>query len=122
MATRGRGSGEGELDEGGQKVQTSTDKINKYYRCNVQHIKDNEHCCINMKVVKRVNPEFSSQGKQYFFSNSFMLYLYETMDVHYTYCGHHFMMYVSHIIILYTLNCYSAVCQLCRTETGKTMK
>ena len=31
------GWGEGELEEGGQKVQTSSYKINKYYGCNVQH-------------------------------------------------------------------------------------
>ena len=28
---------EGELDKGGQKVQTFTYKINKYQGCNVQH-------------------------------------------------------------------------------------
>ena len=28
------------------------------------------------------------------------------------YCGNHFMMYVSQIIILYTLNLHSAICQL----------
>ena len=31
------------------------------------------------------------------------------MDVHSTYCGHHFMMYVSQIIMLYILMLYSAV-------------
>ena len=33
-----------------------------------------------------------------------MLYLYEMMDVPKTYCNNHFMIYVSQIIILYTLN------------------
>ena len=33
-----------------------------------------------MKVVKTVNPEFSSQGK--IFSFSFILYLYEMMTIH----------------------------------------
>ena len=34
------------------------------------------------------------------------------MYVHQTYCGHHEMTYVSQTIMLYTLNLYSAVCQL----------
>ena len=34
------------------------------------------------------------------------------MYVHSTYCGHYFMMYISQIIMLYTLNSYSAMCQL----------
>ena len=29
------------------------------------------------------------------------------MDVHETYCGHHFMMYINQIIMLYILNLYS---------------
>ena len=41
------------------------------------------------------------------------------MDVHWTYCGHHFMAYVSQIIILCTLNLYSAVCQLYLSKTGR---
>ena len=41
------------------------------------------------------------------------------MNVHCTYCGHHFMMYVSQIIMLYTLNLYSAVCQLYLKKTGR---
>lgn len=32
-----RGVGKGNWDEGGQKVQTSTFKINKYWDYNVQH-------------------------------------------------------------------------------------
>ena len=38
--------------------------------------------------------ESSSQGKIFF---SFILYLYEMMNVHYTSCGNHFMIYVSQI-------------------------
>ena len=34
------------------------------------------------------------------------------------YCGH-FMTYVSQIIVLYNLNLYSAVCQLCLSKTGR---
>ena len=34
------------------------------------------------------------------------------MNVHQTYCGDHFMIYVSQIIMLSALNSYSAECQL----------
>ena len=40
-ATRGKELGEGELDEGCQKVQTPGYKINKYSECNVWHDKHN---------------------------------------------------------------------------------
>ena len=43
-----------------------------------------------------------------FFSISLMLYLYEMMDGHQTYCGDHFEMFVSQIMMLYTLNVFSA--------------
>ena len=36
-----------------------------------------------------------------------------------TYSDHHFMMHVSQIIMLYTLNLYSAVCQLYLNKTGR---
>ena len=35
------GGGGGEMDEGNQKVQTPSYKINKYQGCNVQHHKYN---------------------------------------------------------------------------------
>ena len=60
-----------------------------------------------MRVVKTVNPEFSSQEKK-FFSISLMLYLYEMMDGHQTSCGDHFVMFVIQIMMLYTLNVFSA--------------
>ena len=41
------------------------------------------------------------------------------MDVNETYCGHHFTIYVSQTIMLYTLNLYSDVCQLYVNKTGK---
>ena len=44
------------------------------------------------------------------------------MNVHKPYCGSHFMMYTSQIIMFYTLNSYSAVCQLHFKETGKKPK
>ena len=37
-------------------------------------------------------------------------------DVHWTYCDHHFVVYVSQIIMLYTWNSYSAVGQLYKLE------
>ena len=44
------------------------------------------------------------------------------MNVHSASCGHHFMMHVSHIITLYTLNLYSAICQLYLDKTGRKKK
>ena len=41
VVTRGRGWWEGELDEGRQKVQTSSYKINKHEGCNTQYDKYN---------------------------------------------------------------------------------
>ena len=68
--------------------------------CNVQHdrynlyvIKIYNDVCYT-KIVKRVNPEFSSQGK-ILFSFYLIFYLYEMMDGHYIYCDNHFMMDVS---------------------------
>ena len=73
-------------------------------------ISKQQHCCmLYMKVVESKSQEFSPQIK--FFSISLILCLYEMMDVHWTY-DNHFMMYVSQINVLYTLNLYSAVCQL----------
>ena len=41
------------------------------------------------------------------------------MDVNQIYCGSHVTIYVSQIIMLYTLNIYSAVCKLYLNKTGK---
>lgn len=60
------------------------------------------------KAAKRVNPK-SSHHKEKLKKISLVLYMYEMMDGHSTYCGH-FMMYVSQVIMLYTLKLYSAVC------------
>ena len=40
MVTKDKELGEGELEEGGQKVQNSTRKVNKYQGCNIQHNED----------------------------------------------------------------------------------
>ena len=61
--------------------------------------------------VKRVTKSARHKEKIYF-SISLMLYIYEMIYTQQTYCDNHFMMYVSQIIMLYTLNLYSAVCQL----------
>ena len=39
--------------------------------------------------------------------------------VHKTYCGYHFMMYISQIIVLYILNWYCALCQSYVSKIGR---
>ena len=57
MVTSG---GEGKLEEGGQKTEISSYKINQYQACDVQNDKYNEPCCMSYtKVVKRVSPKSS---------------------------------------------------------------
>lgn len=72
-----------------------------------------------MNVAKKINPEFSSQGKKIF---PFIFYLCEMMDTHWTYCGNLFMMYVGQIITLYTLNLHTTVCQLYLNKIGREKK
>ena len=65
VATRAGGGewvlGEGELDEGSQKVQPSSHKLNNYEGCDAQYDKDNKRCSmLYTKVGKRGNPKFSS--------------------------------------------------------------
>ena len=71
----------GRLDEGGQKVQTSSYKMNKYRDAmyNMINIIKTAVCCI-WKLL-RVNPKSSHYKEKIFFSFSFILYLYEVMDV-----------------------------------------
>ena len=40
------------------------------------------------------------------------MFLYEMVDAEQIYCDNHFMIFVSQIIILYTLNLTSAVCPI----------
>ena len=69
------------MDEGGQKVTTSSYMINKSQGCHVQHDEYKEHgCMFCMKVVERANPE-PSHHKKNFPSFNLMLYLYEMVDV-----------------------------------------
>ena len=57
----------------------------------------------------RVNPK-SSHKEKTFFPFSFTLYCYAMVDVHETYYGNHFIMYISQVITPYTLNLYRIDC------------
>ena len=75
----------------------------------MSNVEYNEHHGMLYMKVKRVSSKSSHHKEKNILK---LLYLCEVMDVHCgnDYCGHHFIMYVSQIITLYTLN--SAVCQL----------
>ena len=67
--------GEGELNENSKNVQTSSNMINTYQGSNEKYDKYNEHCCIQIKLL-RVNPKSSHhKGKKVFFSISSSFYL-----------------------------------------------
>lgn len=51
----------GEIDEVGQKVQTSSYKVNKSWGYDIQH----GDCMVYLKVVNTVNLQFSSQEKKF---------------------------------------------------------
>lgn len=89
-------------------------KINKYYSgCNVQYDDDSLYCwMIHMKVFKTVDPKSSYHKEKICFSFSFFPTIYVMIDVNKIYWGNHFMIYVSQIIMLHTLNLYNGVCQL----------
>ena len=74
----------------------------------------NAAICCN-KIVK-VNPKSSHHRKKNF------LYSFDAFIYVGQWCspfGNHFMMHVSRIIMLYTLNLYSAVIQLHLNKTGR---
>ena len=75
----------------------------------------NTAICYIQKLL-RVNPK-SSHNKEKFFS--FCLILYEMMDVHWIYCGNHFKMYASQVVMLFTLNLPNAVCELHLNKAGR---
>ena len=61
-----------------------------------------QHCAVlNLHCIPLCNCLFSK--------TFLILYLYEMTAVHQHFYGHHFMMYASQIIMLYTLSVYSAV-------------
>ena len=65
-----------------------------------------------MKAVEGLNPKSSHHKEKIFFL--FILYLYEMVDIHQIFCDNHFMMYISQIIMLHTINIHSAVkCTQC---------
>ena len=49
----------------------------------------------------------SSSYSIYKFKNCFFLFIYEMIDVNWTYCGNRFTVYVNQAIILYALTLYS---------------
>ena len=61
----------------------------------------------------------TKEKKNFFFFLFFLLYLYEMMEVSWTYCGNCFTVYVNQTITLYALNLQSDVCQLFLNKTGK---
>ena len=69
-----------------------------------------------INVIKRGNFKNSYHNKICFVF--FYNFVCKMTDVHQTYCGSHFMMYVSQTITLYALNLYSAV-SLYINKTGR---
>ena len=72
------------------------------------------HNCF--KVFMKGNPKSSHHKEK---KIVFLLYLQEMLDVHSTYHSNHFMMYVSHVLILYRLHLPGPVCQLHLNKTGR---
>lgn len=81
----------GGKEEGGQKVQTSGYKVNKYQGQNVHHDDYSQHCCMTLrKVARRVYPKNVHHKKNIFFP--FAICMRRWML---TYCGDHFTRYKS---------------------------
>ena len=69
-----------------------------------------------MEVVKRVNPKSSlHKGKMVLPVLLFVAIRNDGCD----YCDNHFITYVSEVIVLYTFNLHSAVCQLYLNKTRR---
>lgn len=110
------GFGGGELGDSSQKVQTSGYQVNLSWGCDGQHGDNSQHCCMGeLRGAKRVNPRSAYQKEK----KNFPLETIRVMDVNQTYCGNHFTIYLSQIILMYTLNLYSVVCQLYLNKTRK---
>lgn len=73
-----------------------------------------------MKFDKRINPKSSHHKEK--LSISLILYPYEMMNILLNYCDNHIMIYVSHIIMLHTLNLHEVVCQSYLSQTGRKEK
>ena len=77
----------------------------------------NTAVCYVWKLTRVNLKSFHHRNKTFF--HSLILNLYETMDVHQTYNDNRFMMYGSQIVMLYTLNLESVVCQLYLNKTTR---
>ena len=69
------------MDEGGQKVQTFSFKINKYKSYNIHyikyHMKNMKHVnVLYMKAVKRVNPKSSHHEEKIFLLLFFFIFYF----------------------------------------------
>ena len=70
---------------------------------------------ITLLYIKRINPKFSSQGNIFF-------YLFNSVSIWDDECSLNIMIIISwyiQVIMLYTLNLYSAACQLYLNRTGR---
>ena len=111
------------MKEGNQNA--SRYEINKDQGCHVQYDDYSSHCCmIYKKVAERVNTKRSYHEKKICPLNSFPLffllfYLFEKMDVNWTFCGNHFTIYVNQTIMLYVFNLYSHVCIISQWNWGR---
>ena len=81
VVTRGGEWEEGEWNEGGQKVQTSSCKIStRDVMCNMINITNTAVC--HVWKLSRINPKSSHYKKKILLSISLILCLYEMMDGH----------------------------------------
>lgn len=91
----------------------------------LRHDDCSEYCCmVCLKVAKKVNSKSShfKEKKYLFFICLVGWLLCEVMDVNKIYCGNHFAIYVSQIMMLHALNLYSAICQLYLNKTMGKME
>lgn len=100
-----------ELEKGSQKVHTSNPRINQQWGRNVQHYDSGSSAL--WQILKLSREEIL---KTFITGKTFFWYQYEN----HTYCGNHFTMNVSQVIMLDTLNLHNASCQLylIKTERG----
>ena len=71
-----------------------------------------------MKFDKRINPKSPHHKEKTFFN--FVSVWDDECPLNY--CDNHIMIYVSHIIMLHTLNLHKVVCQSYLTKTGRKKK
>ena len=65
VVARGRRLRAGEKGESGQKIHTSSYKINKFWGCNGQHSAYSlQHCIVYLKVIKRINFKSSHRERK----------------------------------------------------------